>query len=252
MDILIVWVSRRYVQTYRYVWNSNLTILSSKIDHLQYSRYQPSQMFHIIKPNDCKNLTFDAVSFLVLNDRIFLIVVPLTKIMSLVRFTCLFRTSNSRCVLLYRCRLHTCNLWFLLHENRIIIHLLIHNAKLRSYSIRWLEGKWSVSVFLISYILAGGTLGENSYIVLRLLYVPVITLHSIWMIFTLIEWYSWIRLIRVTVVTPAHDSMKIPTAIQYCEIWWNLFNKRIFLLAWIINDSTVHPLCEAFSLSQHH
>jgi len=49
-----------------YVWNSNLTICSSKV-RLQYSRYKSSQIFRMTKPNDCKNLTFDAVSFFLLN-----------------------------------------------------------------------------------------------------------------------------------------------------------------------------------------
>ena len=65
----------------------------------QYSRYQSQifhTIFHTIKPNDCKNLTFDAVSFFLLNARIFLvIVVPLAKIMSPVCFACSFRTSIS-------------------------------------------------------------------------------------------------------------------------------------------------------------
>ena len=99
----VVWISlsRHYVVmltyvmlTYGlYVWNSNLTIGSSKIgsslifNHLR---------CFLIKLNDCKNLTYDTVSFLLLNDRIFLIV-PLAKIMSLICFACLFRTSISRC-----------------------------------------------------------------------------------------------------------------------------------------------------------
>jgi len=50
--------------------------------YLQYSRYQSSQIFHI-KLNDCKNLTFDTISFFLLNDRIFFVIIPLAKIMSL-------------------------------------------------------------------------------------------------------------------------------------------------------------------------
>jgi len=54
---------------------------------LQYSRYQPSQIFRTIKY--CKNLTFDAVSFFLLDDRMFLIaVVSLVKI-TLVSLFCL-------------------------------------------------------------------------------------------------------------------------------------------------------------------
>jgi len=74
-----------------------------RLVRLQYSRwYQSSQIFRITKPNDYKNLTFDAVSFFLLDARIFLIAaVPLAKIMFPVSFACLFRTSISR----YRCRI---------------------------------------------------------------------------------------------------------------------------------------------------
>jgi len=47
-----------------------------RLVHLQYSRYQPSQIFRTTKPNDCKNLTFNAMSFFLLA-RLFLIAVSL-------------------------------------------------------------------------------------------------------------------------------------------------------------------------------
>jgi len=77
IGILISWLCPNVVLMYGlYVWNSNLTMRSSKVRsrlvRLQYSRYQPSQIFHTTKPNDCKNLTFDAVSFF-LDVQIFLI-----------------------------------------------------------------------------------------------------------------------------------------------------------------------------------
>ena len=91
---------------------------------LQYSKYHPSQIFRTI-PNDCKNLMFDAVSFFLLNDRMFLI--PLAKNMSLICFACQFKIS----ILCYHCR-NTLSLsppYMLsnsdLRENRAIIY----NAK---------------------------------------------------------------------------------------------------------------------------
>ena len=64
--------------------------------------------------------------------------------------------------------------------------------------------------------------------------------------------YKSICLIRATVATPARDSMIIPTAIQYCEVWWNLLDKCIWsysslLLAWIINGYFI--LQNVFSLA---
>jgi len=63
------------------------------------SNIQPFQIFRTTKLNNCKNLTFDAENFFLLDDRIFLIAVPLAKIMSRVCFACSFKTNISR----YRC-----------------------------------------------------------------------------------------------------------------------------------------------------
>jgi len=75
-----------------------------------------------------------------------------------------------------------------------------------------------ICVGLSDILYAGDTLGENSCIVcmnLSLLYAPMVTLYSMRMIFTLM---IFIDLIRAIDVVLARDSMKIPTAIQYCEV----------------------------------
>jgi len=80
------------------------------------------------KPNDCKNLTFDAVISFLLDDRIFLIaVVPLAKIMSPVSPARLEQASHV-VVSLYRCRLRMQSNDDLLFAKIKQSFILVHNA----------------------------------------------------------------------------------------------------------------------------
>ena len=107
-----------------------------------------------------------------------------------------------------------------------------------------------MSVFLISYILAARS--ENSCIActhLSLLYAPVITLHSMRMIYVDIEYLS-IRPIHAIVVIPTCDSMKILTSNIVVVIWQvYLISFFIALLARIVNGYSSFSLWNVFSVA---
>jgi len=68
---------------------------------------------------------------------------------------------------------------------------------------------------------------------LSLLYALAVTLHSIGIIFTLRMFIDTFDSCHYC--GSEHDSMKIPTTIQYCVVWWNLLDKPIWshsLLYW--------------------
>ena len=103
--------------------------------HLQYSKYQ-SQIFCTIKPNNCKNLMFDTVASFYWTIEYFWFF-SLAKIMSLVCFTCSFRTSFHVRDIIFICILVTYDDWKIndlsdilnpdntLGENSCIVHSLI-------------------------------------------------------------------------------------------------------------------------------
>jgi len=154
-------------------WHTDCTCdtRTSQCDHqrsvcLKYSRYQPSQIFRTTKPNDCQNLTFDAVSFFLLNNEMFLIdVVSPPKNMSLVCFACSFRTSISR----YRCRITLSlsspymqsngNLFSAKIEQSAV---LIHNAKRQICNAPYDDQKANDLRRSFRHLIS--TLGENSCI----------------------------------------------------------------------------------------
>jgi len=89
-----------------------------RLVRLQYSRYQLSQIFRTSKPNDCKNLTFDAVFLSTGRLNIFDRCRPSSKNY----VPCLFRllVQNKHFTLSYFFIIHTCNLISVIN-NYIII-----------------------------------------------------------------------------------------------------------------------------------
>ena len=84
-----------------------------RLVHLQYLRYQSSQIFRTTKLNDCKNLTFNAVSFFLLDAEYF------WSLSSLWQKLCPQSVSPARSeqalhiivvIFLYHYRFHTCKL----------------------------------------------------------------------------------------------------------------------------------------------